>query len=363
MGESAIVRDADHLTARWFTEALRSGGIPDADVRGVELEPIGVGVGLLGLLFRARLDGSADLPPSVVAKLAAPAAETRAVAQAYRFYEREVGFYRDLAPQVPIATADCHLAMVDADGEWFTLLLEDLGDRATVDQLAGLDGERAAAVVAELARLHAAFWASPALDDTAWLLHTTDPPNPQVLFQQSQLAWPRLLDRFGDLIPAPIQAILPEMPEAALPLLNALGGPPRTLLHGDWRLDNLLLATAPEHPVVTAIDWQICGTGAGAYDLGYFLAQSLDVEVRRAWFDDLLYVYHGQLEAGGVHGYDIERLRRDLGYAALFSLYYPLGSMMVDLANDRAVALVRTMLERSVAAIVDTDALDLFADL
>ena len=46
------------VTAAWLSEVL------DADVRECRLEQIGVGVGLLGRLYRAHLDGGSEVPAS-----------------------------------------------------------------------------------------------------------------------------------------------------------------------------------------------------------------------------------------------------------------------------------------------------------
>merc|ERR1711908_149788 len=56
-------------------------------------------------------------------------------------------------------------------------------------------------------------------------------------------------------------------------LLERLARPPLTLLHGDFRLENLRFSTCS--PVsVAAFDWQFVCRGRGAYDLAYFLALS-----------------------------------------------------------------------------------------
>jgi aminoglycoside phosphotransferase (APT) family kinase protein len=51
---------------------------------------------------------------------------------------------------------------------------------------------------------------------------------------------------------------------------------PNTLFHGDYRADNLLFNENNE-PV--AIDFQLLTTGTGAYDIAYFVTQSLTPEV------------------------------------------------------------------------------------
>ena len=59
-------------------------------------EPIGVGVGLVGTLFRVELDGDGE-PSTMIAKLAAPTDEGRFVATVLNMYGREVGFYTELS--------------------------------------------------------------------------------------------------------------------------------------------------------------------------------------------------------------------------------------------------------------------------
>jgi hypothetical protein len=51
------------VTAAWLSKVL------GADVRQCRLEQMGIGVGLLGRLYRAHLEGGPDVPTSVVVKL------------------------------------------------------------------------------------------------------------------------------------------------------------------------------------------------------------------------------------------------------------------------------------------------------
>jgi hypothetical protein len=63
-----------------------------------------------------------------------------------------------------------------------------------------------------------------------------------------------------------------------------------------------------------------------------------------------------------VHGYPFDACWEDYRLATLFVSVYPLNAGAVDLVNDRAVELFTAMLERSVAAILDLDALELMPD-
>ncbi|HIL49076.1 MAG TPA: DUF1679 domain-containing protein, partial [Acidimicrobiia bacterium] len=110
---------------------------------------------------------------------------------------------------------------------------------------------------------------------------------------------------------------------------------------------------------VIAIDWQICVKTVGAYDLGYFLSQSLTIEDRRAHEERLLDVYRSTLAEADID-YPADELLEDYRRTVLFCLCYPIqAGGSVELVNDRAVQLVGLMLDRVVAAIRDLDAASL----
>ena len=77
---------------------------------------------------------------------------------------------------------------------------------------------------------------------------------------------------------------------------------------------------------------------------------------------DLVRAYHDTLVEHGVRDYPFEACWEDYRLATLFVSVYPLNAGAVDLVNERAVELFTAMLERSVAAILDLDALELMPD-
>src|SRR5262245_20855324 len=129
------------LTPEWLTAALRGAGhLGDASVGSARVEPIGQGVGVLCQLARIALEydrAAPGMPASLVAKLPTTDPQTRGMVSLFRFYEREVRFYRELAPSLALATPRCWAGALDAESGDFALLLEDLGGARVVDQLAG----------------------------------------------------------------------------------------------------------------------------------------------------------------------------------------------------------------------------------
>ena len=104
----------------------------------------------------------------MVLKTASTDEGSRATGVGLGIYEREVRFYRELAPRIGGPLADCHFAAITGDGS-FTIVLEDLAPATQGDQIAGCTIEQARLAMRSLARLHAPVFADPQLGATPWL--------------------------------------------------------------------------------------------------------------------------------------------------------------------------------------------------
>jgi hypothetical protein len=360
---TTIPTTLDRLTPSWLTEALAAGGRVGAPrVTAASVAPVGQGVGVLCQLARVTLayDGApAGAPATLVAKLATAEPQTRGMVSLFRFYEREVRFYDELAAGVPVATPRCFFSAFDPASGDFVLLLEDLGGARIGDQLAACTPEEAALVVDEASKLHAAWWRSPRLGGIPWMPAINDEVNKLGLGLYPQ-AWGIFLERFGAGLPAAMRAGGERLGAHIPALLDGLAVDSPTVCHGDLRLDNLFFGAGAA--ALTLIDWQIAGRGIGTYDVGYFMSQSLAPDVRRACERDVLRRYHASLVARGVRDYPFEQCLADYRLAVLFCFVYPvMAGGLGDLSNERGHALAAAMAERSSAAILDWRALDLLA--
>jgi aminoglycoside/choline kinase family phosphotransferase len=201
--------------------------------------------------------------------------------------------------------------------------------------------------------LHAAWWNHPRLESLAWMPVANDPINKAgvSLFPQ---AWQIFQQRFGDELPAEMHATGEKLCTAVGGILDQFVDVPLTICHGDVRLDNLFFGSRPGDPSLKVIDWQIGIRGIGTYDVGYFMSQSLNVDVRRKHEEDLLKHYHGLLTEGGVSGYSYDEMLHHYRWTLLFCMAYPvMGGGLGDLGNERGYQLVRAMRDRSTAAIMD----------
>jgi hypothetical protein len=358
----AIPRSPAELTRDWLTAALRAGTrLGPVRVSAAEVETIGRGTGLLCQLARVTLEYERDAPAgphTLVAKLATENDDIRGMVGLFRFYEREVRFYEELASSLSIAVPRCYWSAYDQDGGDFVLLLEDLGALRAPDQLAAGSAHDARLVADLLVELHARWWSDRSLDALPWLPPVDSEINKLGLGLYAQ-AWPSFLERLGDCLPREALEVGERLGSCAMALLEKLALSPRTLCHGDVRLDNIFFGPEDDSAPIL-LDWQIAGRGVGTYDLAYFLSQSFDPDVRRASERDLLARYHGGLVTRGVRGYDVEQCLLDYRRSVLFGFVYPvIGGGLGDLANERGHALARVMAERSAAAILDWNAAEL----
>ncbi|HEV3449801.1 MAG TPA: phosphotransferase [Acidimicrobiia bacterium] len=342
----SIPRTAADLTPAWCTEAL------GRRITSVESTPLGVGVGLVGQLFRVELAGP-DGSSVLIAKLAAPTDETRFVATVLNMYGREVGFYTELSGRTAIGHPACHYAAHDPATQDTVLLLEDVAPRGRAfDQVAGCTVSEARPAIRTLARLHACFWDDPALAEVEWLPRLCDDPYPGAVAMAYELAWPRFQELFPDAITPAVRRFGDEFPARIPALFAKLSEPPLVLAHADWRLDNLFFTPDGE---VVAVDWQLVDRSVGPRDLAYLVTQSLNVD-DRAGYEAAFHTYVADLAELGVEAppewaWEMYRYGAALGFA-----YPVIAAGALTIEDARHVEVCRALLDRSLQAIASLDA-------
>ena len=356
----AIVDDPSDLTPEWMTAALRYAG-HDVTVQSVAVEPIGTGQ--MGSSFRLtlNLDGTSAsvLPTTLVAKLPTADLEARvAIASSHR---TEVSFYEDIAPTIAAKTPRCELALISEDATRFTLLLEDLAPAQQGDQLAGCSADQLVAAARNLAGLHGPRWCDPTLAAHRGPLDPVDEATASFLGEVMAGAVGSFAERLGDAISTEDIALLADCATATPAFL--MGRPDRfTLLHGDYRLDNLMF-----HPdgSVAAVDWQTVGVGLPGRDLAYLIATSMAPEDRRVIERQAVNSYRERLVEFFVDRPadtipDLETVFDDFRFGLLQGpLIIVLGATF-GRSTARGDAMFATMTARVCAALRDHDALSLF---
>jgi Ecdysteroid kinase-like family len=345
------------ITADWLSEVLNS------NVRVCKVEQIAMGVGLLGRLFRVHLDGGPEVPATVVVKL--PTLDLTArknFCEDAEFYLREVSFYTDIGVANPLRPARPYFAAFDEATHDFVLVLEDLGRLRNADQIIGCSVPDAETVIDGIARHHAHWWDNDRLASLGWLKTYNTDPFPAVVAGTYRAAWPVFAERVGyDMSPA-MRDFGERLPSLLPWYLAEIARRPLTFLHGDLRLDQLFFPVNTDDAPLTVLDWQITAKGRGAFDVAYFLSQSLTPKTRRGCEDALLDRYAERLAEAGID-YPRKQLRRDYRLTTAYCFIYPvLAAGQIEIVNDRQLALMRTMFSGAATAIEDHDALALRPD-
>lgn len=391
----AIPEHLDELTAEWLTQTLRECGVlRSARVREARAEVLGEGEGFVGQIVRLHLEldaAEAGVPATLIAKLPTQLAQNRALGELLGAYEREIRFYTELAGEVRLRTPRCYYAAMDPNPlagreeavlrfvervpTWalrllvplsmrvsrrsrrrYVLLLEDLAPARTGDQVAGCTPAEAAHILRALAVAHAGLWNASRLDSLFWLTRIDLFAGiTRILFLRNRRAF---FERLGDGLPDSIAGVAAWLEANDMALMRHLGSPPLTLMHGDYRLDNLFFSGPADEPTVTAIDWQGVGRSRPAFDVAYFITSNLDADAAREAETGLVGAYHEELLSRGADGYAFEECWRDYQLSKLFLLYRTImGIDMIDLSHERGEALLDRTLE-GIFALLPTDDLD-----
>lgn len=341
----AFPTSVGEITPGWLAEAT---GLP---VEQADIEQIGAGIGVSSALYRVRLSGE-GCPSTVVVKMPALAEEAVFTSTMLRMYLREAAFFTELAHLAPLRVPACHHSAIDAETSEFVLVMEDLGGLRFVDQVQGMDVADAARAVDGLAAWHATWWGQAAeLAERNVTVSLGDPIYKAVLPMVFAEGWEKLQREID--VPAAIQAVGPRWIDAMPGLLDHLATEPTTMIHGDWRADNLLFE--PDGSVA-ALDFQLIGTGRGTYDLAYFITQSLDPADASVHERSLFDRWIDAIEASGVAPEDNATAWEDYRRAALFCLVYPVVAWRgMDAGDPRQVDLATTMLDRFDRAVAELD--------
>lgn len=355
---STILRQFEDITPATLTALLRDAGTLRAgSVTAVSVEPIGAGSGFLGQLARLRptYDPAGDAGPgTLIGKLPTVDPGGREICRLFKFYEREIRFYRELAQRVPVRVPKCYVSVMDTDADDYLLLLEDLDTLFAGDDARGCSAVEAERAIRSIAHLHADWWASPDLDRVDWVPFSNAPVHQLAEPMYQQTAEP-FLAMCGDHLSPKMRDITERMRTHVVDLLNEFTRPPITIAHGDLRLDNLFFGAEG----VAMIDWQIAFRGRGAFDVAYFLGGCLDPALRRAEEMRLLRLWH-DIAADGHPDYPFERALLDYRRATLYChVYTVIATASLNPTNERGMAVFRAWLQRRSAAIEELDAEEL----
>ncbi|MEM9134147.1 MAG: phosphotransferase [Actinomycetota bacterium] len=346
------------VEAEFLTAALHGSGAlaSEVSVAEVEADPAAAGVGFMGEVATVGVtyDGETDLPTSLVVKFPSNSPDVRAMMHPTRIYEREHRFYGELAGESPIATPSVfHITCEPAEepaAEKYLLIMEDLGGLTLGDQVTGTSPDQAAVALRALGGHHARFWNGVGMEKADFIPEINGPLN-QAGATIYEMSLPGFMEAFSASLMPELQGFIEGYAGQRGRIIDDLAAMPHTLVHFDFRADNLFFGGGDD---VTVIDWQAISKGGGAADVGYFLSQNLTTEDRRSSETDLLHVYHDALVAAGVTGYDFDTLVKDYRVGIECGWIIPVMAVgSLDFTSERAVALWTAVIERTQNALLD----------
>lgn len=351
----AIPRYPGDVTPRWLSAALSGHG---AAVEVAEVDVVAIGTGQTGATYRVSAryatDG-ADLPETFVIKL--PAQDDAVRDRVVIGYRSECAFYSSVADRVQVPTPRCFYSEISEDAMEFALLLADQAPAVQGDQLAGCGEAEARLAVTALAGLHAPSWCDPVwLDFPGIAFGRPDEAGAGGMGEVAKMSADITLDKLGDRMSAEDRDTFSAAMGSVTPWLLAEYDR-FALLHGDYRLDNLLFD--PARTRVSVVDWQTLGVGLPARDLAYFTATSLDSQLRAGIERELVADYHRALTACGVTDYAAEMCWRDYRLGVLQAPLISALGFAFAAATERGDDMVLAMLSRGCRAIRELGTLEL----
>ncbi|MEM7225109.1 MAG: phosphotransferase [Pseudomonadota bacterium] len=334
----------EEITPAWMTMALGQG------VRALETENLGgEGRGFLSGVARVRLDYAAPVdgaPESVVVKLPTTVEAGREIALANKAYLRELRFYREIAPESPIRVPRCYFACLDDS----VLVLEDARAWTPGDQIAGLSLAQAEAAVRAIGRFHAHWWDRTGAETLDWV-----PKEVSLSFRLYEESWPGFLERHASEMSPDAQAVGARVAANCARLSALIAAGRQTLVHGDFRADNLLF----QGPGVLALDWQWLTRMIGAYDVARLVCGSLPTRLGHGNHRRLCGLWHQELTAAGVAGYGPDAAWRDYQLGLLLYSYLPVVcDYFFSHEGGRSRQLLHALIDRVFHAVTECGAVE-----
>jgi hypothetical protein len=281
----AIPQDPDDISAPWLTAALQASA-PGVTVTSVEVGNAGDATNYNATLHLAH-DAGDRLPATLFLKIP-PIDPIRRERLDWRSMgEREVRFYRDLAPRLDFRTPQIYAAELDeATGE-FLLLMEhlDASGCALPDWVSGVEPSLAEQAMTEFAQLHVRFEKEENRRRQAFWLRPSG--------RTSDYGARLLRDGLDSGLPlgGGFIAVAERYIAERDVLQDAWELGPSTVLHGDAHIGNVFVDPSGAGPRLGFYDWGLMTLGSPMRDVSYFLAMTLSPENRAAHEAKLIQTY------------------------------------------------------------------------
>ena len=348
MQKPTLISNPEDVTSNWLTDVLRFDG-QSGTVESFTAKSIGTGQ--VGENVRFTLSGTGDLPETLVGKFPSPDPMSREAGISTQNYRREVHFYNQIRNTVNIQTPHHLFADVDDDHN-FVIMMEDLAPGDQGDQLAGCGAEQAELAMVQLAHLQGPRWGDDSVlfDD---LITDQTADGGEALKAIYDMATPGFLQRYDARLTDEERNMVQQVGENLVAYVASYQGP-LTLIHIDYRLDNMMFGGP--YPLAV-VDWQSLQFGCALNDAAYFMGTSVHEELRGQVEEQLLRRYFDTLQT-----YNVSLTWDDCWH--YYRQYAPAGLIMAVVASmlvgetDRGNDMFMAMAKRSAKMCLELDAVD-----
>lgn len=240
---------------------------------------------------------------------------------------REVHIWQSgILDRLPPSVGHPYLAAVLDDGQ-YTLLMWDVTSNL-IDE-GSLQQANNEMILHSMADIHAKFWEYEHEETTTRALCTVPQlfacfsPDVDTLKQSRRMPWPwnRLFRWLGEDMAEEVHSLLLN-PQRLATVLKPF---PRTLVHGDLRIENLALESRPVTRL-TIFDWQLAAIAPAAVDLAWYIGSSASLLL--ATKEDCIAVYQSRLRKALTDRFHEESWNAQLALAFLGG-FLRIGSSLV----------------------------------
>lgn len=318
-----------------------------------------IGTGQVSTCYRLFLSYNPSTqnpgPATLILKVASTDPKSRQSGLSLGLYEREVHFYEVIAPILQTAVPKCYHTSYSSSSGAFTLLLSDADGSATGDDIEGAGVEQTRAAVVALGTMHGTM-----LRDTGFAARAKWFARPSPITQRLLAAlFAEFEQRYGERLSAEHLHVCRRLVDCydAFQEIQRESRGPQGLVHGDYRLDNLLFGDQG----LVIVDWQTLFVGPLLSDLAYFLGCAVRIEDRQAHADEFVDIYLAALGPGNEITREMVQvgLREQSFFGVVMGIVSP---MMVE-RTERGDEMFMTMMERHCTAVLDLMALEILPNL
>mgnify|MGYP000591916675 CR=1 FL=1 len=347
---SALTKNIPEVDLGWLARIMDQDG---AALVAADWSP--VGTGQVADSFRGSLSWQGEAGPgSIIMKCPSSDPTSRETGVNFGLYAKELSWYTTLAQKTEVNCPKYYGSQIDENTGDFKLILQDCAPASQGDQIRGASLEQVRKGIAELAHLHAPFFNDEAIVTNE--LTRRDPELSKFRVGLYADCWPKFRARYkgrldpeiltmGDYFERKFEQYASRKPESF------------SLIHGDFRIDNLLFGGMKDRAVV--LDWQTIVEDCPMKDVAYFISTSFAVPaVRKAHEEALLQEYFTILKQSHVAANE-DALRKEYKVQALAGVVMAVLSSMLVERTERGDEMFALMAERPGYQALELDSVSL----